>query len=184
MSAAFSRAAVALLLPAAFGLAVWSAADDAKKDTPQAGTVRKPWTTSKVVGSPDPPPPFKAVRVFPNVKFHHPLLVARCPGSDRLFIGEQEGVIYSVVNKPDATKELFFDLRKEVKTIDKLPGAKDIGELYGLVFHPKFEQNRYCYVCYTLRPKQPRGERFPDGSRVSRSPTRTRRGSTRRARRS
>jgi putative heme-binding domain-containing protein len=170
MSSPFSRAAAALLLPAALCLALWSgsAADDAKKDTSKAAAVRKPWTTSKVVGSPDPPPPFKAVRVFPNVKFNHPLLIARCPGSDRLFIGEQEGFIYSLVNKPDAQKELCFDLRKEVKTIDKLPGAGGIGELYGLVFHPKFEQNRYCYVCYTLRAKRPMGERFADGSRVSR----------------
>jgi putative heme-binding domain-containing protein len=170
MSSAISRAAVAVLLAAGLSVAIWSnsAADEPNKDAPKAAEVRKPWTTSKVVGSPDPPPPFKAVRVFPNVKFHHPLLIARCPGTDRLFIGEQEGYLYSVANTPDATKDLFFDLRREVKTIDKLPGAKDIGELYGLVFHPKFQQNRYCYVCYTLRPKQPKGERFADGSRVSR----------------
>lgn len=171
MSSAFSRAVVVLVFAAGVWLAAWSgsAADDPKPDTPKAAAVRKPWTTSKVVGSPDPPPPFKAVRVFPNVKFHHPDVIARCPGSDRLFVGEQEGTLYSVRNAPDATKDLFFDLRKELKTIDKLPGAGGVGELYGLVFHPKFQQNRYCYVCYTLRPKQPRaGERFPDGSRVSR----------------
>jgi putative heme-binding domain-containing protein len=170
MTSAFSRAAVALLLSAGLCLAVWygSAADDPKKDATKTAEVRKPWTTSKVVGSPDPPPPFKAVRVFPNVKFHHPLLIARCPGTDRLFIGEQEGYLYSVANKPDATKDLVFDLRKELKTIDKTPGAGSLGELYGFVFHPKFEQNRACYVCYTLRPKQPKGDRFADGTRVSR----------------
>ncbi len=129
----------------------------------------KPWTTSKITGSPEPPPKFKSVRVFPEVKFNHPLLIARCPGTDRLFVGEQEGMLYSFANKPDAKKELFFDLRKEVKTIDKLPGAKGIGELYGLVFHPKFEENRYCYVCYTLHAEgRRRANASPDGSRVSR----------------
>src|SRR5205823_14993583 len=64
--------------------------------------------------------------------------------------------------------DLVFDLRKELKTIDKTPGAGSLGELYGFVFHPKFEQNRYCYACYTLRAKQPKGERFDDGTRVSR----------------
>ena len=93
-------------------------------DDPKVETKRKPWTTSKVTGSPEPPPPFKSVRVFPNLKFNHPLLIARCPGSDRLFVGEQEGVLYSFANKPDAKAELFFDLRKELKTIDQLPGAK------------------------------------------------------------
>ena len=66
------------------------------------------------MGSPDPPPPFKVVRAFPNLKFEHPLLIARCPGSDRLFVGEQAGVLYSFPSKPDAKAELFFDLRKEL----------------------------------------------------------------------
>src|SRR5262245_23749753 len=63
-------------------------------------TVRTPWTTSRVVGSPEPPPPFKVVRAFPKLKFEHPLLLARCPGSDRFFLGEQAGVLYSFADKP------------------------------------------------------------------------------------
>jgi putative heme-binding domain-containing protein len=137
-------------------------------DEPKAETKRKPWTTSKITGSPDPPPKFKAVRVFPEVKFHHPLLVTRSPGTDRLFVGEQEGVLYSIKPGPNAKAELFFDLRKELKAIGKLPAAKGLGEMYGLVFHPKFEQNRFCYVCYTLAPKDGSLQRLPDGSRVSR----------------
>jgi putative heme-binding domain-containing protein len=137
--------------------------DDSKAEPP-----RKPWTTSRITGSPDPPPPFKSVRVFPAVKFNHPLLIARCPGTDRLFVGEQEGVIYSIANKPDATKELFCDLRRDYKLLTPNPAAAELGELYGLVFHPNFIQNRSCFVCYTLRPKKPEGERFPEGTRVSR----------------
>jgi putative heme-binding domain-containing protein len=137
-------------------------------DEPKAEAKRKPWTTSKITGSPDPPPKFKAVRVFPEVKFHHPLLVTRCPGTDRLFVGEQEAVLYSIKPGPAAKAELFFDLRKELKTIDKLPTAKSVGEMYGLVFHPKFEQNRFCYICYTLTPKDGSLQRLPDGTRVSR----------------
>src|SRR5262245_45064947 len=81
---------------------------------------RTPWTNSRVVGSPDPPPPFKVVRAFPNLKFDNPLLLTRCPGSDRLFLGEQGGALYSFVNKPDATADLFFDLRKELTTLHLL----------------------------------------------------------------
>jgi putative heme-binding domain-containing protein len=137
----------------------------AKQATP-AKAVRVPWTTSHVVGSPDPPPPFQVVRAFPNLKFTHPLLMARPPGSDRLFVGEQEGVLYSFKDRPDARAELFFDLRKEIKTMHLLPDAKEVEAVYGLVFHPDFARNRQCFVCYTLRGQNP--EHLADGTRVSR----------------
>src|ERR1700736_2850255 len=98
----------------------------AAAETLQPRAARKPWTTSRVVGSPDPPPPFKVVRAFPNLKFEHPLLIARCPGSDRLFVGEQAGVLYSFPSKPDAKAELFFDLRKELKTVHLHSEAKAV----------------------------------------------------------
>src|SRR5947209_7404470 len=125
------------------------------KDAEPAKSLRTPWTTSRVVGSPDPPPPFHVVRAFPNLKFQHPLLLARCPGSNRLFVGEQAGVLYSFIDKPDARADVFFDLRKEVKTIHLLPQAKEVEAVYGLAFHPEFEKNRQCFVCYTLKGKKP-----------------------------
>src|SRR6516164_9331009 len=131
-----------------------------------AKAVRVPWTTSRVVGSPDPPPPFKVVRAFPNLKFTHPLLIARPPGSDRLFVGEQDGVLYSFVGRPDARAELFYDLRKEIRTLHLLPGAKEVEAVYGLTFHPDFANNRQCFVCYTIRGKKP--GHLADGTRVSR----------------
>jgi putative heme-binding domain-containing protein len=145
------------------GFAVWLTCPAAEPAKP----TRTPWTTSHVVGSPDPPAPLKVVRAFPNVKFHHPLLIARPPGSDRLFVGEQAGVLYSFLDKPDAKAELFFDLRKEIKTISLLPDAKEIEAVYGLTFHPDFEKNRQCFVCYTLRHKDGK-ENLADGTRVSR----------------
>jgi putative heme-binding domain-containing protein len=144
------------------------AAEPPRKEAEPPKPARAPWTTSRVVGSPDPPAPFKVVRAFPNLKFNHPLLLTRSPGDNRLFVGEQAGVLYSFADKPDAKAELFFDLRKEIKTISLHPGAKEVEAVYGLVFHPDFEKNRQCFVCYTLRSKNPRQENLPDGSRVSR----------------
>ena len=139
-----------------------------------AERAREKWTTSRVTGSPDPPPPYRIVRAFPQLKFKGPLLLARCPGSDRLFIGEQDGAIYSFGHHPDATPDLLIDLRKELKTLHQHPGAKDFESLYGLAFHPDFEQNRQCFVCYTLSAKNPRERNLADGTRVSRfSVTRT-----------
>src|SRR5262245_12273094 len=65
----------------------------AEQPQPPTSATRIPWTSSGVVGSPDPPPPFKVVRAFPNIKLEKPVLLARCPGSERLFIGEQGGVL-------------------------------------------------------------------------------------------
>jgi len=148
------------------GIVAFSPAEEAKKP---AASKRTPWTTSKITGSPETPPPFKSAPAFPNVKLKNPVLIARAPGTDRLFVGEQDGVLHSIANKADAKPEVFFNLKTEVKTIAMTKHAAGIGELYGLVFHPKFETNRYCYVCYTLAKKPKEGPEFlPDGTRVSR----------------
>ncbi len=136
------------------------------KEAGKAKGLRPPWTTSRIVGSPDPPPPFQVVRAFPNLKFAHPLLLAHPPGSERLFVGEQDGVLYSFANRPDARAELFCDLRKEIKTLHLLPDARAVEAVYGLAFHPDFARNRQCFVCYTLRGKKPGN--LADGTRVSR----------------
>jgi len=108
------------------------------------------------------------VRAFSNLKFDHPLLIVRFPESNRLVVGEQSGILYSFANHPDARAELFFDLRKEIKTVHELAGAREVEAVYGLAFHPDFEKNRQCLVCYTIRGSDPRQPNLPDGTRVSR----------------
>jgi putative heme-binding domain-containing protein len=165
-----SLAVVPLLLAAGFAarLASPAAQPPQPAEAEPAKSARAPWTTSRVVGSPDPPPPFKVVRAFPNLKFNHPLLIVRCPGSSRFIVGEQDGVLYSFPDRPDAKADLFFDLRKEIKTIHLLPEAKSVEAVYGLAFHPDFETNRQCFVCYTLIGKNRRQRNLADGTRVSR----------------
>src|SRR5262245_55490867 len=65
---------------------------------------RVPWTTSKVIGSPEPPPPYKTERVFAKLKFEEPLDMTYAPGTSRLFIAERWGKIYSFENKNDVAK--------------------------------------------------------------------------------
>jgi putative heme-binding domain-containing protein len=161
---------LAIVLVSAFAVRLASAADDVRqpRDGAPAKSVRTPWTSSRVVGSPDPPPPFKVVRVYPNLKFKHPLLITRYPGSNWFIVGEEAGVLYSFADDPDARAELFLDLRREIKTVHLLPGAREVEAVYGLAFHPDFEKNRQCFVCYTLRGSD-RGQRnLTDGTRVSR----------------
>lgn len=164
-------AAFALPFVVVAGLAGWLASSPAQSPQPSrsqpAKSARIPWTTSRVVGSPDPPPPFKVVRAFPNLKFQHPLLMDRFPEGDRLIVGEQAGVLYSFPNKPEAKADLFFDLRKELKKIHLHPEARGVEAIYGLVFHPEFAKNRQCFICYTLLSKKPIPN-LKDGTRVSR----------------
>jgi glucose/arabinose dehydrogenase len=75
--------------------------------------------------------------------------------------------VFSIADRPDAAPDLFFDPKADLKTLALHPGAQGVETVYGLAFHPKFADNRECFVCYTLRGK--RGEKnLPDGTRVSR----------------
>jgi putative heme-binding domain-containing protein len=129
---------------------------------------RTPWTSSHVHGTPEPPPPYRAERAFPNLTFKNPTVIASAPGSDRLFVAEQAAKIYSFPNDPDCKRpDLFLDLPKEVRTIEPGTPAKTVGDCYGLVFHPQFERNRTCYVCYVVNSGVP-DKPLADGTRVSR----------------
>ena len=141
------------------------AADEGEKPA-QPGRI--PWTTSRVVGSPDPPPPFKVVRAFPNLKFEHPLLIARYPGSNRLVVGEQSGILYSFRRPTGCPGRPLH--RPAPGAQDDPPARRGEGveAVYGLAFHPDFERNRQCFVCYTMRGSDPGQQNLADGTRVSR----------------
>ncbi len=129
---------------------------------------RVPWTTSKLTGAPEPPPPYRIERAFANLTFKEPLHMIRAPGWNRWFVLEQAGRIYSFANDENVAKaDPFFDLTKELRSWDPAGKVKGVGAVYGLVFHPRFERNRYCYICYVLDSKN-KGEQLPDGTRVSR----------------
>jgi uncharacterized repeat protein (TIGR03806 family) len=128
---------------------------------------RIPWTTSHITGSPEPPPPYQIERAFPKLVFKNPLLMRKAPGTNRLFVGEHAGKLYSFPNDQAAAKaDLFLDLTTQLHSWDKAGKVKGVGAVYALAFHPQFARNRYCYICYVLDSKT--GEQLPDGSRVSR----------------
>ena len=115
---------------------------------------RVAWTSSRIVGSPDPPLPYVAEQVFPALKFDECVDITSAPGSDRLFVVEHGGKILSFPNRPDVRgADLVADLAKAI------PGVK---ETYALAFHPEFEKNRYCYVCYIKAPD------LEDGTHIAR----------------
>lgn len=142
----------------------------AQADEPFGLTQRQPWTTSRFHGQPEPPPPFRAERVYPTIQFAGPTVLTGAPGSKRWFVAERLGKIYSFPADGSATKpDLFLDcteLAKRISEQEKVP--VDFGSLYGLTFDPKFEQNRFCYVCYVIHRRVPNQPVDPDGTRVAR----------------
>src|SRR4051794_9357727 len=116
-------------LPALGGAAVALAAlpllagDRAPGAKPYGIDRRTPWTTSRVIGSPDPPPPYQVKRAFPRLKFEQPLYLVPEPGSDRLFLVERLGKVRVFQDSPQADKaELLLELKDR--------------ETYSLTFHP------------------------------------------------
>src|ERR1051326_3348029 len=59
---------------------------------------RTPWTTSNFRGRPEPPLPYRAERVFPKIHFKNPTVLTSAPGTDRMFVAEQLGKIFSIPN--------------------------------------------------------------------------------------
>jgi glucose/arabinose dehydrogenase len=69
-------------------------------------------------------------------------------GSNRVFVGEQHGVIYVFPNDPKATEaKVFLDLRDRVAYNDNM---NEEGFL-GVTFHPKFKDNGEFFVYYTTK---------------------------------
>ena len=119
---------------------------------------RVPWTTSKVIGSPEPPPPYKTEPAFPKLPpFEEPLDLTYAPGTNRLFVAGRWGKIWSFVNKKDVDKA---DLALELKDAK---GEKQV--IYAFTFHPKFKDNGFIYVTWIPDGSK---EGIADGSRVSR----------------
>lgn len=96
-------------------------------------------TTSRVVGSPDPPLPYRPVRAFPNLKLTFPIAVDHIPGSDQLLVIAQEksygpATILRVADKAGVDK---------AEQVLEIPAG---GTAYGVCFHPRFKENGYLYV--------------------------------------
>ncbi len=120
----------------------------------QAADRRTPWASSKIAGTPEPPPPYAIAPAFPRLTFDHPLLIASTPAIPRLFVGEQGGRILSFPVDPKVEKaDVVVDLGKR---------QPKCNALYGMAFHPKFAENGLVFLCYVT------SDNAPDGTRVSR----------------
>jgi glucose/arabinose dehydrogenase len=97
----------------------------------------RPVTNSRVVGSPDPPAPYRIRRAYPDLKISYPIFLAHQPGSDRLLVIHQPvpGGRSHVARFRDDAKATALET---LLTLD--------GTAYSLAFHPDFQHNGYFYV--------------------------------------
>jgi len=116
--------------------------------SPGAGLPRRVrWTTSRVIGSPDPPYPYRFQRVFPGLKFKEPVYMIPEPGTDRIFVLQYpEGVVFSIKDDQQT---------KEMKEIFRVPvDAKRKVEAFSLIFHPNYLRNRQIYIFGNVRNRE------------------------------
>ena len=138
---------------ALIGAASAGRTDDASK--PFGLKKREPWTTSRVVGTPEPPPPYTVKRVYPQLTFTNPVFIAQEPGSDRILVAELGGKIFAFSkNQPTpASKRLFLETKRQI---------------YAFSFHPEYEKNGQVFV---FSPDDPNDKSEGKKSRVSRFQT-------------
>lgn len=113
---------------------------------------RIPWTSSRVVGSPDAPDAFVVERILPAVEFKNPVDFALEPGTNRWWVLQLDGKLFVVDPEKNVAPELVHDARAEIENHDRS---------YGLTFHPDYSSNRKIYLSYVVKGQ------LPDGTHVS-----------------
>lgn len=110
---------------------------------------REPWTTSKLVGSPEPSDPYTVERVY-KFGFFEALELAPVPDRSAWVVAERPGKVYTFDADPaKAEKKLVLDVKHGI---------------YGVVLHPKFQENGFLYLS-----EIPDGSKeTPDGTKVVR----------------
>jgi uncharacterized repeat protein (TIGR03806 family) len=141
-----------LLVLAAMSFAIPAAADE----PPFGIDHRVPWITSRLVGSPDPPLPYRVQKTFTNLQWKAPIFIASEPASDSLLVIQEGGQkerpsrIFRVRDDPGADQaETFLVMSNRL--------------IYSVAFHPGYRTNGYLFV-FSNGPT-PRSERT---NRISR----------------
>jgi glucose/arabinose dehydrogenase len=131
-------AAVALILPWAVPATETKKPKALPAPRPFDTHRRVPWNTSRVVGSPNPPAPYRVQRAFPKLKLTSPIGVASEPGTKNLLLIVQSrpwsgrGTILRIPDREEVEKtETFLDID---------------GIAYGVAFHPDYRKNGLLFV--------------------------------------
>lgn len=98
--------------------------------------VRLPADQQRFQGTPEPPPPYKTIRAFPDLTLKQPVCAVFQPGSNLMLAAVQD--------KPYTPCTIVrFETGNDVKLTQKLLDSKD--SIYDITFHPDFSKNGFVY---------------------------------------
>ncbi|MCA9095135.1 MAG: PQQ-dependent sugar dehydrogenase, partial [Planctomycetaceae bacterium] len=180
------QAGLAFLFVATIGLRIVAGGapeETSAKEPPYGLSARIPWTTSRVIGSPEPPLPYTLGRAMPSLKFNVAITVVPEPGGKRLILLQYDGQLHSITGSgDDRTSRLWFDLEPDEPAVEKKEDGDGKGESKptverrnwsGIAFHPNYESNGYLYIFSNGPQSGPRRNRISrftaelvDGERV------------------
>lgn len=108
-------------------------------DAPFGLDKRTPWISSRLAGSPEPPPPYTVEKTFTNLTWKAPIYIAEEPGTDQLLVitagGEVDrpSRIVRVKDDPNTSEtELFLEVPRRL--------------VYSVCFHPGYVTNGFIYM--------------------------------------
>ncbi|AMV40264.1 PQQ-dependent sugar dehydrogenase [Planctomyces sp. SH-PL62] len=126
-------------------LGVWTVYVQGGEGDPFPEERRTSMTSSRVVGSPEPPLPFRTEKAFPNLVVEQALTFEREPGADAYLILQHlggwapPGRLLRAADRPDVDR---FDVLLDF-------GPETIA--YGLDFHPSYAENGLLFVGVNTR---------------------------------
>ncbi len=110
----------------------------AEGDKPFGIEKRVAWTTSHVVGSPDPALPYVAVKAFPKLHVEKPLYILEEPGTKNFLL------LQHLQYWAGPSRLLRFENDPEVDHAEPMLNINRL--VYGMTLHPDFIHNGYIYL--------------------------------------
>ena len=99
---------------------------------------RKPWEISRLQGSPEPPPPYVAVKAFPELKIKRPVAIELEPGTNNLYLLE--------TYQPEEKASTLKRLSPKGNVVESEILLQFPESAYSIAFHPRYEENRFIYL--------------------------------------
>ena len=96
------------------------------------------WTESRVVGSPEPPLPYRIARAYPQLELDQPIYIRAEPDTNRMLLVAHSGT------GSGPSKLYTFDDGESVTTKDVFLELDRL--IYGFTFHPRYTENGYLFV--------------------------------------
>ena len=129
----------------------------AEDETHLAFINRGLWTNTRLIGTPEPPPPYKAVPIYTNQVWRSPMFLAAEPQTKRLLALLHHG-------QGEPTQLVAFEDDPKVKKREillELPGRN----VYSFCFDPKYTENGFIYLFSNLNLEAFEGKK---ANRISR----------------